>query len=547
MLNRSVFAFPTGEGGFVLDDEIEAFNEAHATAQGSRFRQPIFDRLLLDHHDVDVGMWRGFAAGIRTKEEDFGVELSQRLLDPCADFGDLQHPRLLSRPTRLGRAPGDTRALLRRKRPRPGESAQPRSVHEGNLPPQVSISKHGQGKTAIRTDIHRTAYTCAQGKTSRGTTAVVVTLPLQRNRRGKRTVDRSDSTGRFFVDTVPQMIVSSALKWLQNKNLVDLNRWSKSFDASIARPALAQLGRLNAFLDDNSTKTELARVRRWSAWLDRNIIVMDVGCRWGFADAWASLGSRATVVGFDPDASECERLRANYRGPCDVRYVPVALGATQGRAPLFVTDEPACSSLFEPDPTLTATMPELAGARFARTTEVELTTLDSSATQLGLAGADFLKLDTQGAELMVLQGAEASLRSTRALEVEVEFNPIYRGQPLFGDIDAHLRARGFVLWRLKNFAHYSVASARGDFKIRDEHYFDSRPVRIEAGGGQLLWGHAYFVRAELAMYRESLSWQAALRDACITKILGFHELSHFSIFQAAKLAPPEAAADLRDS
>jgi len=356
----------------------------------------------------------------------------------------------------------------------------------------------------------------------------------------------SDSTGWFFVDTVPHMRIASALKWLEKHDLIDLNRWSKSFDSSIARPALSRLGRLNAFLDHNSTKAELAKVKRWSAWLDRNITVMDVGCRWGFADAWASLGSRATVIGFDPDAAECERLRANYSGPCDVRFVPVALGATQGRAPLFVTEDPACSSLFEPDPVLTATMPELAVARFARTTEVELTTLDSSATQLGVAEVDFLKLDTQGAELMVLQGAEASLRSTRALEVEVEFNPIYRGQPLFGDIDAHLRARGFVLWRLKNMAHYSVASARGDFAIRDEYYFDSRPVRIEGGGGQLLWGHAYFIRAELAMFHESASWQAALRDACITKILGFHELSHYSILQAAKLAPPHAAADLHD-
>ena len=188
-------------------------------------------------------------------------------------------------------------------------------------------------------------------------------------------------------------------------------------------------------------------------------------------------------------------------------------------------------------------MPDLACARFSKTTEVELTTLDLSATLLGLSQVDFLKLDTQGSELMVLQGAEASLRSTRALEVEVEFNPIYVGQPLFGDVDAFLRARGFVLWRLKNLAHYSVESTHGRFAVRDEHYFDSRRIRIEAGGGQLLWGHAYFIRAELAMFRQSSSWQDALRDACITKILGFHDLSDFSILQAAKLAPPSAASD----
>ncbi len=288
---------------------------------------------------------------------------------------------------------------------------------------------------------------------------------------------------------------------------------------------------------------DLAKVKRWSARLDRNVTIIDVGCRWGFADSWASLGSHATIVGYDPDASECDRLRANYAGPCDVHFVPAALGATQGRVPLFVTQDPACSSLLEPNSALNSTMPGLACTRSSKTTEVELTTLDLSARQLGLAQVDFLKLDAQGSELMVLQGAEASLRSARALEVEVEFNPIYVDQPLFGDVDAFLRARGFVLWRLKNLAHYGVESPQGPFTTHDQHFFDSKRVRIRSGDGQLLWGNAYFIRADLAMFRDHASWQNALRDACITKILGFHELSDFSIMQAAKLAP-RGAVDL---
>src|SRR4051812_3637413 len=51
-----------------------------------------------------------------------------------------------------------------------------------------------------------------------------------------------------------------------------------------------------------------AAVTRLSRLLNEPIVVIDVGCRWGFADVWADLGDRAVAIGFDPDVEECERL-----------------------------------------------------------------------------------------------------------------------------------------------------------------------------------------------------------------------------------------------
>jgi hypothetical protein len=70
--------------------------------------------------------------------------------------------------------------------------------------------------------------------------------------------------------------------------------------------------------------------------------------------------------------------------------------------------------------------------------------LDAVCTREGV-WPDCLKLDVEGAELDVLRGAEAALEQALVLDVEVEFAELFRGQPLFAEVDLHLRERG---WRL---------------------------------------------------------------------------------------------------
>ncbi len=260
-----------------------------------------------------------------------------------------------------------------------------------------------------------------------------------------------------------------------------------------------------------------------AALLDHPLVVLDVGCRWGFEEKWKALGSQVRLIGFDADAAECQALRA--RSGEGVRYVAASLGAAPGRAELFLTREPACSSLYPPDPELIAERAELACTALVSTVEVELTTLDAWAAEAGIRSADVLKLDTQGSELDILRGAERLLGSVRALEIEVELNPIYRGQPLFGDVDRFLRERGFVLWRLGHLVHYGLPGGVSDVAVEDRQFFDSQPVQLAGRGGQLFWAHAYYVRREMALGPSASSRQDAVRDTCIAKALGFDDLA----------------------
>ena len=108
------------------------------------------------------------------------------------------------------------------------------------------------------------------------------------------------------------------------------------------------------------------------------------------------------------------------------------------------------SSLFEPNSPLLAKFQTLDGVtRIVNVSTVETRRLDDIPET---AGADFLKMDVQGGELLVLKGAEARLKDVLVVHTEVEFVPLYKDQPFFADIDGFLRARGFAFHKINALA-----------------------------------------------------------------------------------------------
>lgn len=191
------------------------------------------------------------------------------------------------------------------------------------------------------------------------------------------------------------------------------------------------------------------------------------------------------VVGFEPVAAEYEKLNTHYAGR--FTYLPHVVG--DGSSQTFYECAAAYnSSLFEPNMALIARFSGLEEFfRVVATRSVVTKRLDDIPEA---SGADFLKLDVQGGELMVLEGAIRTLRDVLVVHTEAVFLPLYKNQPLFSDIDPWLRARGFVLHKLYHFGG----------QLFKPFPFVDRP---DTGISQVMWCDAVYVRDFLELKRLS--------------------------------------------
>ena len=99
--------------------------------------------------------------------------------------------------------------------------------------------------------------------------------------------------------------------------------------------------------------------------------------------------------------------------------------------------------------------------RLDRTVRMQAVPPDQVAAKEKLSPADLLKIDTQGSELDIERGSTNALRETSLIEVEVEFYPMYEGQPVFSDLDPLLRETGFELLYLNRIFHHRKNFYRG--------------------------------------------------------------------------------------
>jgi FkbM family methyltransferase len=213
----------------------------------------------------------------------------------------------------------------------------------------------------------------------------------------------------------------------------------------------------------------------------------------------------ARFLGFEPDEKSHQQLARH--APPGYSYYKAAVGGRDEARTLYVTREPACSSLLKPNPgffgqfTDCAEQIEVVGQR-----TVETVSMNSFLPEAGVAGCDFLELDTQGTELEILRGAEHFLLTTVVgLKTEAEFSPLYEGQPLFGALDEYLRGFGFMLFDLTR-NRYRRTAMHHDLITR----------------GQLLWGDALYLR-DYRRFTGDTAKERVLKLCVIAGLLGFHD------------------------
>jgi FkbM family methyltransferase len=184
----------------------------------------------------------------------------------------------------------------------------------------------------------------------------------------------------------------------------------------------------------------------------------------------------ARLVAFDPDEAALEVLKEKY--PAPHLCLPLFVG-DGGPATFYETNWGPTGSLFEPNTALLEKFHNLANlTTVVATHAVDTVRLDDIGE---IADADYIKIDAQGAERMIFENAGNLLSQVTLIHTEVSWVEMYKGMPLFADIDRTLRAMGFQ-W------HTRVGCGYRPFLplVNREH--------VQAAFAQELWGDVVYVR-----------------------------------------------------
>jgi FkbM family methyltransferase len=241
---------------------------------------------------------------------------------------------------------------------------------------------------------------------------------------------------------------------------------------------------------------------------DDKFLVVDGGAREVDRDPrWRPFPpDRLRVIGFEPDEAEAARLNATPGpGGLEWQFIPAGLWGTSGRMQ-FEHNKAAGGSSF-----LTQNREVTDRWKFENPTETTLArdaffpvsyedrrvvSLADWAKDANVNAIDFIKLNVQGGELQILQGARHLLDRVLGLLVEVSFVESYKNRPMFADVNRYLEDQGFAFFDL--LAHHYVGRSTAPIAARHLVVSESKLGQLVSSWGQLIEGHALFFRDPIA-------------------------------------------------
>lgn len=188
------------------------------------------------------------------------------------------------------------------------------------------------------------------------------------------------------------------------------------------------------------------------------LIIFDIGaCEGENSVRYSRIFPNSSIRTFEPVDKNYQRIVKNVEEfkANQVKAYPICLSNEKGTAVFHlssgVPDEfkdkdvdwefgNKSSSLLPPDKTLEA----FEWLEFKEKITVPTERLDNIMKQESIDHIDFIHMDVQGAELMVLDGAGEYLKKIRNIWLEVESVPLYKDQPVKSDVEKYLSERGFT-------------------------------------------------------------------------------------------------------
>jgi FkbM family methyltransferase len=253
----------------------------------------------------------------------------------------------------------------------------------------------------------------------------------------------------------------------------------------VIRPVLARLGLELRRTTGGGPRRTLAEVLAHVRGLGLEPgTVVDVGVAWGTPDLYDAFpGARLLLV--EP-LTEYEDALRRIAAQRSAEYVLAAAGASAGTTEIVVHRVPTLSS---PLGERGGDVPDAATRR-----TVSAVRLDEVVAERGLPAPYVVKVDVEGAELQVLEGAGGMLGDAELILLEASLFPFWDGAPVLADVIAWMRGRGFAVYDVYGghlrpldgaLAQLDVAFVReaGPFRARSEYATAEQAERLYAGWG----------------------------------------------------------------
>ncbi len=176
---------------------------------------------------------------------------------------------------------------------------------------------------------------------------------------------------------------------------------------------------------------------------------------------------KGKIISFEPVSSSFQQLLKNSQQASNWAVVQCAVGDSTGQVPINISQNSVSSSLRKVN---AHTVEAEAGTAIVNTEMVSINTLDTLLKAHQWQNDLWLKIDVQGFEREVLQGASETLKQAKVVQIELAVIPSYEQSPYLEEIIATMRASGFLLYSIMNgFRNYKTGQMyeMEGFFIRD--------------------------------------------------------------------------------
>lgn len=176
-------------------------------------------------------------------------------------------------------------------------------------------------------------------------------------------------------------------------------------------------------------------------------LILDVGANVGqYANYLREIGYAGKIISFEPLSSAHDHLMAvSKKDPLWEIAPRAAIGDRDGEITINISRNSVSSSVLQMLASHRSVAPE---SEYCASETVKIVKLDTiaSAYMDKNVHSTYLKIDVQGLERQVLEGASQSLRFIKGIQIELSLVSLYEGETLFRDMLENLDKLGFELY-----------------------------------------------------------------------------------------------------